>query len=296
MELKTINTFLKVSTTQNFSKAAEQLGYSQSAVTVQIQKLERELDVPLFERIGKKVYLTEQGKKFIPYANEIIKASNAALTFSKQEESIKGSLRIGGVESVCTALLPKLLLGFYKLCPEVEVIIKSGTTTEMLTLAESNELDLILTLDKKIYQPDFKCELEKEEKIILTTLKKDSDSNDRVIPLRQLCEEPFILTETGASYRYELEQILAKRNLEIRPILETGNTETIINLLKQGMGISFLPQFTVENDIKNNTLMQIHTDCDEVKMHLQLLCHKRKWVTPQMEIFTKLVDEYLKDK
>ena len=78
MEIKNIKTFLKVSATQNFSKAAQQLGYSQSAVTIQIQQLEKELGIPLFERIGKKVYLTEQGENFITYANNIIKAADTA--------------------------------------------------------------------------------------------------------------------------------------------------------------------------------------------------------------------------
>ena len=85
MEIKNIKTFLKVSATQNFSKAAQQLGYSQSAVTIQIQQLEKELGIPLFERIGKKVYLTEQGENFITYANNIIKAADTALSFCSND-------------------------------------------------------------------------------------------------------------------------------------------------------------------------------------------------------------------
>ena len=71
MEIRNVLTFLKVAGTQNFSKAAEQLGYSQSAVTIQIQQLEKELGIPLFERMGKRVYLTEKGQEFITYAREL---------------------------------------------------------------------------------------------------------------------------------------------------------------------------------------------------------------------------------
>ena len=74
MEFRNINTFLKVAGTQNFSRAAQQLGYSQSAVTIQIRQLEEELQVQLFERIGKRVYLTEKGQEFVAYANEIMRA------------------------------------------------------------------------------------------------------------------------------------------------------------------------------------------------------------------------------
>ena len=291
MEQRTIDTFLKVAAIQNFSKAARQLGYSQSAVTVQIQKLEKELDVQLFERIGKRVFLTEKGEEFIPYANEIMKASQAALEFCREDKMPRGTLRIGGVDSVCTALLPGLLPEFYRLCPEVEVIIKSGTTNDMIDLAESNALDLVLTLDEKIYRPELACRAEREEEVIFVTLAGGKYDRSCRIPLDTLCREPFILTETGAAYRYELERMLAQRETEIRPVLEIGNTETIINLLKRGMGISFLPRFTVRKELEEGTLRQLRTDLPGVTMYHQLLLHKRKWITRPMQIFMDLVSK-----
>ena len=150
MELRNINTFLKVAATQNFSKAAEQLGYSQSAVTVQIRQLEKELGTPLFERIGKRVSLTERGMEFTSYANEIMRVTDQARFFAKDQRELDGTLRIGGVESVCTALLPDLLCSFYAQYPKVKIIIKSGTTQELMEMAKSNEIDLVFTLDRKI--------------------------------------------------------------------------------------------------------------------------------------------------
>ena len=292
MELRNIDTFLKVASTQNFSKAAEQLGYSQSAVTVQIQKLEKELGVQLFERIGKRVYLTANGQEFIFHATEIMKAANSALSFSKNEIKPKGKLRIGGVESICTALLPELLLDFYKHCPEVEVVIRSGSTDNLLELAMGNELDLVFTLDRHQIRSEWTCAVEKEEEIIFVTLPSERLSRHDIIPFSVLAEHPFILTENGAAYRYELERMLSPLNIELRPILEIGNTETIINLLKRGMGISFLPRFTVCNELKNHCLTEIHTDLQPVKMHHQILYHKNKWISRQMELFIELAQDY----
>lgn len=292
MELRNIDTFLKVAGTQNFSKAAELLGYSQSAVTIQIQKLEKELETQLFERIGKRVYLTEEGQKFINYANEIMKATDSALNFSKKEVQTKGKLRIGGVESVCTAILPELLLDFYKECPEVEVVIKSGATEDLIDMAGSNELDLILTLDQKIFRSEWVCAVEKEEDIIFVTLNDQALEKEKVIPIEELAKKPFILTETGAAYRYELERMLSELEIEIRPILEIGNTETIINLLRKGMGISFLPQFTVKKELEKKVLSQIHTNLSGVKMRHQLIYHKNKWITNQMKVFIELTRKY----
>ncbi len=89
MEFRNINTFLKVASTQNFSKAAEQLGYSQSAVTVQIRQLEKELGTPLFERIGKRVSLTERGEEFTAYANEIMRVTNQAMVLCQDLVQVK---------------------------------------------------------------------------------------------------------------------------------------------------------------------------------------------------------------
>ena len=287
MDLNAVETFLKVAATQNLSRTAAQSGYSQSAVTIQIQKLERELGVQLFERIGKRVYLTEQGAAFIPYANNLLKAAQAALSFSQGEARPSGVLRIGGVESVCTALLPRLLLDFYRLCPEVEVVVRSGTTPDMLDLLGSNELDLLFTLDEKLCRSELLCQCDHEEDILFVT--RADAGQPAHMPLETLCRQPFILTETKAPYRAELEHLLAERDLEIRPILEIGNTETIIKLLKKGMGLSFLPRFTVEADLRAHTLSELETDLPAVRMHHQLFYHRGKLLTPQMDIFISLV-------
>ena len=76
-----------------------------------------------------------------------MRVTDNARDFAKQSDILEGTLRIGGVESICTALLPDLLLKFYQICPNVQVTIKSGTTNELMEMAKSNELDLIYTLD-----------------------------------------------------------------------------------------------------------------------------------------------------
>ena len=111
----------------------------------------------------------------------------------------------------------------------------------------------------------------------------------RELQIQELIQEPFLLTERGAAYHYELERLLSERDLRISPVLEIGNTETIINLLKRGMGVSFLPEFTVRKELKRGKLMQIDTDLPGVKMYSQLLYYKNKWVTPQMQAFIDMV-------
>lgn len=292
MELRNINTFLKVAGTQNFSKAAEQLGYSQSAVTVQIQQLEKELQIQLFERIGKRVYLTEKGQEFVSYANDIMRVTDNAKYFARQNKVLEGTLRIGGVESICTALLPDLLLKFYQICPNVQVTIKSGATDELMEMAKSNEIDFVYTLDKKILGKEWTRSVLTEEEIVFVTLADKVNGFYDRIPIQRLMQKPFILTERGAAYQYELERLLSEKDLEINPILEIGNTETIINLVKRGMGVSFLPKFTVQKELDKHVLSEIKTNLSGVKMYSQLFYHKNKWITKQMRNFIELVENF----
>lgn len=296
MEIRNIKTFIKVAATQNFSKAAEQLGYSQSTITIQIQQLEKELGTQLFERIGKQVSLTEQGELFLHHANEIMRVTNEAAVFARETNTPEGTLRIGSVDSLATAILPELLLRFHHACPKVETIIKTNMADGLINMIRNNEIDLFLTLDQKIYGSEWVRAVQQEEDIIFVTSSKHSLAGKEKINLEMIENEPFILTEKGESYRYELERILSEREIVIKPVLEIGNTETIIHLLEHDMGVSFLPMFSVSKSIERGILSQIQVDFPTVHMYSQLLYHKNKWITSQMKTFIMIAQEFFKNK
>ncbi|MBR4169066.1 MAG: LysR family transcriptional regulator, partial [Lachnospiraceae bacterium] len=109
MEIRQLITFIRVVQFQSFSKAAESLGYSQSAVTIQIKNLEQDLNTHLFDRIGKRVSLTPQGEKFLTYAYNIINEMNHAKVALDDKKELTGSLKIGTVESLCFTKFPQIL-------------------------------------------------------------------------------------------------------------------------------------------------------------------------------------------
>ena len=128
MELRILNTFLKVAQLQSFSKAADSLGYSQSAITVQVQQLENELGVRLFDRIGKNVTITHYGQSFIPYARDVISSATKAAHFAVDDHELTGTLRIGSIESIITTSFSEILPLFHQRCPHVTASIYSGGT------------------------------------------------------------------------------------------------------------------------------------------------------------------------
>ena len=106
MELRNLISFIRAAELQSFSKTAEQLGYSQSAVTMQLKQLEEELGIPLFERIGKRVKLTQAGERFLPRALEVLEAVGRAQQVAQEPERPGGRLRIGTCQSLVSGLLP----------------------------------------------------------------------------------------------------------------------------------------------------------------------------------------------
>lgn len=126
MEVRNLITFLKIIETGSFSKAAEQLTYSQSTVTVQIQQLEEEIGVQLFDRIGKKIYVTEKGHELEAYAQQIIALTQQAAAIGGEEQELQGTLRLACLDSPFTAVLPDILREYHCAHPKVDIIVKTA--------------------------------------------------------------------------------------------------------------------------------------------------------------------------
>ena len=165
MELREIRTFLQIAQKQSFSKAAEALGYSQAAVTVQIKQLEEELGIHLFDRLGKKTVLTHHGEIFYHYAVTILGTVADAKNAVAATSELTGSLTIGTIESICESIFPELLKEFHKQYPNVSVSIVLDSPDVLLDRMNKNSIDLVYLLDQPIDDKRFIKVLEAPEPI-----------------------------------------------------------------------------------------------------------------------------------
>ena len=291
MEIRQLQTFIKVVQFQSFSKAAESLGYSQSAVTIQIKNLEQDLNTHLFDRIGKRVSLTPQGERFLSYAYNIINEMNHAKVALDDSRELTGSLRIGTVESLCFSKLPAVLNKMRELHPKVSIRITSTTPEAALEMMEHNEVDLVYILDDPHYDSNWHKAMEVPEDIVFVCSPEYAITRQVEIRAAQLLKYPFMLTEREASYHRRLSQMLASKNLLLEPFLEISNTEFIIQMLKASGGVSLLPYFTVEKHIREGNLALLDVKDLSITMFRQIFFHKEKWVTSEMEEFIRLAKE-----
>lgn len=289
MEFRNIITFLCVAEIGTFTGAANQLGYVQSTVTIQIKQLEEELGTVLFDRIGKRVELTANGQSFMHYAKQLVNISEQAKLIGKRLEKIEGNLRIGILESLLIWALSEKLPEYYKVFPLIKVLTRTAPSNELFQMLKQNELDMVYFLGKKMYRNDFVCAWSEPVRIVFVSHPDNPFANKKNILLRELVEQPFILTENNGFYRGALEEITMEQGIDIQPLFVIDNTSAIIKLLKKGLGISFLPEYAVQESVINNELVIIDVEDCSIQLWIQLFYHKDKWLTPQMESFIKLI-------
>lgn len=295
MELRTLLTFSRIAETGSFSRTAEQLGYSQSAVTMQIKQLESELNTLLFERIGKQVKLTQAGNRLLPYALEMLETLQKAEYSVREPEAITGQLRIGTSESFVISVLPPVFASLQELCPLVEISVQTALVPDLFQKLRQNEIDLLFFLDEKIYFPEWVKVLEHPDDIHFVASIHSELAYQKSISTERLLQEPLYLTEKGISYRHAMEQALAEKGMELHPFLEIGNTDVITKFLLQNRGISFLPEYVIKDYLDSGELVILDTEYPKVTMWSQLVYHRNKCVTPQMQMFMDSLIQHLEN-
>lgn len=285
MELKHLDTFILTAELASFTKAAEKLGYSQSTVSFQMKQLESSLNTQLFERINHTVTLTEKGEEVLRYAHQIRQLTNEMEKQISASQTISGHVRIAMADSLCNWILEDNFKNIRKKYPDITLQIIAASTEEMFRLLNQNEVDMVYTLDNHIYDRTYV--IASEEKMEAHFVANLPGLRGRDIFLEDLVNFPFLLTEKKMSYRRLMDEKLASMSLEIQPVLETGNTSLICRLVEQGMGVSFLPDYVTEASIQSGSMFRLHISEFEIHIWKQLLYHRDKWVSPQMQAVIK---------
>lgn len=291
MEIRQLITFVKIVQMESFSQAAADLGYSQSAVTVQIRLLEEELNTRLFDRLGKRISLTAQGQHFLTYAYNILNEVNRAKLSLEDESELTNPLHIGTIESLCFSKFPPILHYFREHHPKVAVRVTTASPEELIEMMEHNQLDLIYILDEPRYNNSWHKAMECREEVVFVSSTDFPLSGRKHLHLEELLCEPFFLTEKNANYRRALDQYLASKEMILSPFLEISNTEFIIKMIQENRGLSLLPRFAVEESAGQGQLAILDVEDFHTSMYRQIFYHKDKWKTKEMDEFIRLAKE-----
>ncbi|WP_114940889.1 LysR substrate-binding domain-containing protein [Mucilaginibacter endophyticus] len=234
MELRQLKYFIKAAELQNFTDAAAAVFITQSTLSQQIKQLEDELQLPLFDRVAKRVRLTEAGKFFLPYAQKTIREAEDGRDMLKDLMNLQsGTLTVGTTYGL-TNLLTKAVLDFSAKYPDIKLQIGFGTTQDLIAQLEQGKLDMMLS-----FMPEQETPSVQSEKIFSSCLALIVHSGHplaqmKQVNLRQLNEIPLLLPSAGYSIRNYLDSVLQKHHVMPNVKMEVNDIHMLLQLVDTG--------------------------------------------------------------
>ncbi|MGG2015568.1 LysR family transcriptional regulator [Bacillus sp. S10(2024)] len=290
MELRHLKTFIIVAESGGFTRAGERLGYTQSTITNHIQSLEEAIGSPLFDRLGKKIVLTEVGEHMLSYAQKILALSNEALESSQMNGKPSGTIRIGANESLMIYRLPVILYEFKKKYPQVHIILQPSESQELHNELKSGKFDFALFTNPEKLGVDIVTRSLVRETIVLVAPPGHPLTKKKVVTPADLEGEMLLLTEPG-SYRDLLEKWLKEEGISCSRI-HFWSIEAIKQTVMCGLGLSYLPLITVKEEIERGKLIALPWMYSEDFVTTELAYHKNKWLTPAMKKLIEMIEKH----
>ena len=277
MTLRHLRVFLAVYQTQNVTRAAERLHMTQPTVTRAVQELERYYGVRLFERINRRLYITQSGRQLYARAVHIVGS------FDRMEKELKnwdefGLLRIGATPTLASVLLPKTLMTFEKKHPKLHVRCSVENGTHLQEALADDRLDFAL-IEGEVAAEHLHAEPFSEDRLILLLPPDDPRRNAPALTLRELAESPLLLREKGSMGRSFLDRVFAAHDLPLEPLMESISTHAIIQAVHAGLGISFLPQRLIRHSVESGFVATRAVDDEPFVRRNFAVWHEDKFLT-----------------
>jgi DNA-binding transcriptional LysR family regulator len=292
MDFRQLQTFYTLSNELNFTKTASKLGYTQSCVTIHIKKLEEELGIPLFDRIGKKVTLTEPGQRLVSYAHQLLKISQDFIELSKETIGNTKSIRIGICDSLCIEKMPAIIRAYKLAYPNIDIYLKILKCSDFLTELRDNKIDLAYTIGYLSKIPEIQFTAETVEPILVLASPDHPLAVKKNLNPKDFDGIPLILTEPAAYYRRNFLNDLERNGINPKIILETESIQAIKNLTASGLGVCVLPKCAAYAEINSGKLVSLDYECN-YDIRSQIIWHRDKWLPFNSEEFIRIAKDVL---
>jgi DNA-binding transcriptional LysR family regulator len=286
LNIENIEAFVYVIHFNSFNKAADALFLSQPSISARIQSLERELDAKLFDREGRQFSLTEKGKQFLPFAQQILHAYKKSKQHLQQMKTSLHELRIGCTVSVSNYVMPELLPRFKEQYPDMQIKLLTASTETILERVVNKELDLGFV--RNVTHPHVDSVPFYEDQIRLFVYKGHPFIDREEISIEDVAGQPLVFFECGSLDWMKIHRLF--ETLDQQPTIEfhIDNLETAKKLVAAGMGISFLPELCVRKEIQEKRLFPIKiSSMASLSLRTNFISLKGE-ATPFLKLFQKL--------
>ncbi|MHB0985257.1 MAG: LysR family transcriptional regulator [Sulfuricella sp.] len=282
--LRQLQVFEAVTRHLSFSRAAEELYLTQPAVSMQIRQLEASVGLPLFEQIGKKIFLTEAGNEVYHYSRSIAQQlTEAEAVLSEMKGLKRGKLNIS-VVSTANYFAPQLLALFCQRNQDVTLSLKVVNREELLNQLASNEMDLGV-----MGQPpeglDIVAEPFMENPLVVVAPPGHPLVTERNIPLSRLAQETFIVREQGSGTRSAMERFFQQHGLNLATGMEMSTNEAIKQAVQAGMGLGVVSVHTIALELETRRLVVLDVESFPILRHWYVIHRKGKRLSAMAQAF-----------
>ena len=292
MDVRGLEVFLSVAKHLNYTRAGEEVNLSQPSVSVRIRRLEDELGTKLFEQLGKKVSLTEAGLVLIPHARRVITAvENAQAAIDELLGLERGTLRIGASTTPGMYVVPQVIARFHDQYPKIEIHLGIKDTQQIEEAVIRNEFDFgfvggHLAGDEVDVIPWV------TDRLVLIVAPDHPFAKKRSIKSDDLRNEKFVLRERGSATRAAIGNRLEISGLEIDPVMELENPESVKKAVQSGLGMAFISRFAVEAELKTRSLIAIRVRGLRIDRELKIVYRRDKHLGRAAKAFIEMARRF----
>ncbi len=291
MEIRQLKTFKTVAQMLSFNRAAKKLHYAQSSISAQIQALEEELGVKLFDRLGRGILLTEAGASLLNYAEKIIDLAEETKSEVSGTKELKGSLTIKVPETIGVHRLPLVIKQFRSRHPRVRLRFTSCTHEGLQKDLRKGITDLAFLMTDSFHAADLEAQTLGIENLVLVSHTNHPLVKKRIVRTCDLEGETFLFSRTDCSYRKIIEAVLKTEKVRYDATLDFNNVAIIKQYVMAGIGISLLPEITVAVEISQGRLTALPWSEGMTEVATLMIWHRDRWLSPTLSAFMEVVQE-----
>jgi len=286
MTLRHLKIFVTVCETGSATAAGQKLHIAQPSVSLAISELEDYYGVKLFDRIAKRLYITEAGKKFFQYATHIVGL------FEEMEKEIKnfdatGIIRIGASITIGNYLLPGYITRFKQIHPQMDVKVIIDNSEKIQQYILSNQIDIGL-IEGIVHSPYIIEHKFRDDELVMVCGNDHPFADQKNIEISKLQDEIFILRETGSAGHEIFDSIMTSHGIKIIPAWESTSTQAIIRAVQANLGISVLPYLFVKDSLNRKEISRFQIDGIRFQRSFSVIYHQNKFLTESAKDFIAL--------
>ena len=277
----------------NSTKAAEVLHMTQPAVSLAIKELEQYYGVHLFDRIGRRLQITDAGQHFLQYAIHISDLFSDMETGLRDWDS-KGVLRIGASITIGSQFLPNYVKAFSELCPELDVRVTVEQSERLEQKILANELDCAL-IEGIVHDPNIVSEAYMEDHLSVICGTDKGWTQGQVISIEDFQRQRFLLREKGSGTREVFNRVVEQAGIHITPVWEAMSTTALVNAAINGLGIAVLPHRMILPALRQGLICTVKVEGLSFSRNFHIIHHKDKFLTVSAKRFIDLCRDFESD-